>query len=541
MVGKPFDLFTFAPGDEEMLRPFMDRGPFPWWTYPAVRFSFFRPLSSALAVFDYAVFGRRFAWWHAHSILWYALTVFAAGLVFRRALPGPAAAVAVFLFAIDEVHWMPAAWLANRNALVAAAPALLGLHAHLRWRQDGWKPGLPLSLLGYGAGLLGGETALGAAAYALAYEACAGRGAVRERIRAIAPTALLGAAYLLFYRFSGYGAFGSGTYFDPLADPMRYASHAPARIAAMLGGQLLSAPVDGWVLFTGLRPALVLAGVAATAIVVYALGRIWRDLGYGQRRAVRWMIVGAVLSLLPAAATFPSTRLLLFPSVGGAAVVAVVLRNGWTARGARPGVAVRGIGVVLAAVHVALPVVAWPAILLVVGAFAAHVEDKMLGAEVPDAGLSERHVFMLVAPDPVTAFYLPAVRALNGHPVPAGWSVLSLAPHDHRVRRLDERTIEVEVIGGSMMETELEVLMRGPEHALRAGDVVRLAEYTVTVEEVTGAGPSRIRVEFAPPRRVEDPRYLFLVWRDGLVRPVNPPGIGERIEIPRSLGVFEMR
>jgi hypothetical protein len=211
MVGKPFDLFTFAPGDAERLRPFMERGPFPWWTYPEARFSFFRPLSSALAVFDHAVFGRHFVWWHVHSILWYAVTVFAAGLVLRRALPAPTAAAALLLFAIDDVHWMPAAWLANRNSLVSAAPSLLGLYAHLRWRQDGWRPGLVLSLAGYGAGLLGGETALAAPAYALAYEACAGPGVARQRVRAIMPAALLVFVYLLLYKFYGYGASGSGT------------------------------------------------------------------------------------------------------------------------------------------------------------------------------------------------------------------------------------------------------------------------------------------------------------------------------------------
>jgi hypothetical protein len=286
-----------------------------------------------------------------------------------------------------------------------------------------------------------------------------------------------------------------------------------------------------------MRPALVLAGVGATAIIAYALRRIWRDLGYEQRRALRWLILGAGLSLLPAAATFPATRLLLFPGVGGCAVVATVLGGWWKARGQPMGVVFRGTCVLLALVHVVLPVIAWPAMSLVAARFARHVESKLLAAEVPDAGLSGRHVFMLAAPDPVTGFYLPAVRALNGHPVPAGWGVLSLAPHDHRVTRLDERTIEMEVIDGSMMETELEVLMRGPEHALRAGDVVRLAEYSVTVEEVAGSGPTRIRVEFARP--LGDPRYLFLVWRDGAVRPVNPPGVGERIDIPRSLGLFE--
>ena len=81
------------------------------------------------------------------------------------ALAGTGGVPALFLFAVDESHLFAALWLANRNALVAAVPVLFGLCAHLRWREDGWRWGLPLSLGGYVVGLLGGETALGALAY----------------------------------------------------------------------------------------------------------------------------------------------------------------------------------------------------------------------------------------------------------------------------------------------------------------------------------------------------------------------------------------
>ena len=85
-------------------------------------------------------------------------------------------ALALLVFTLDSSHTWPVAWIANRNALVAAVPALLGLVAHLRWREQGWRPGLPLSMLGLGVGLLGGEAALGVFAYVGAYELVGARG-----------------------------------------------------------------------------------------------------------------------------------------------------------------------------------------------------------------------------------------------------------------------------------------------------------------------------------------------------------------------------
>src|SRR4051812_40779754 len=53
-LGTPNDLFTFADGHTSHLQPFIDTGPYPWWTYPQLKLSFFRPLSSQLIKLDWA-------------------------------------------------------------------------------------------------------------------------------------------------------------------------------------------------------------------------------------------------------------------------------------------------------------------------------------------------------------------------------------------------------------------------------------------------------------------------------------------------------
>src|SRR5690606_22597983 len=135
-----------------------------------MRVGFFRPLSSALIHLDLAAFGDRVVLWHLHSIAWYLALLALVLALYRRVLPPGAAELAVLFFAVDDAHSIPVGWLANRNSLVAAVPALAGLLLHLEWRERGFKPGAPLSALAYAVALLGGESALGALAYVGAYE-----------------------------------------------------------------------------------------------------------------------------------------------------------------------------------------------------------------------------------------------------------------------------------------------------------------------------------------------------------------------------------
>ena len=145
----PWELFSFAWGDPARMRPIIEHGPYSWWTLPELKFAFFRPLSCALHNFDAWVFGRAFVFHHLHSIAWYVGLVATVVALLKRAL-GPASVVAALagvLFAIDDSHAITAGWIANRNALVGTTFALLGVLAHLQWRERGAKWGLPLSLL----------------------------------------------------------------------------------------------------------------------------------------------------------------------------------------------------------------------------------------------------------------------------------------------------------------------------------------------------------------------------------------------------------
>ncbi len=558
--GSAWNLFDFAPGNPEVLWPRVCSGPLPWFTLPEMKATFFRPLSSLLTIADHAVFGRHFVWWHLQSMLWYLLLVSAWGLILRKTVPGAVGALALLIFTIDEAHWFPVAWLANRNALVATAPALWGLYAHIRWREDGWKWGLPLSLAGYVTGLLGGESALGVLAYVAAYEAFAGPGSLSTRVRSLLPAAAIGTVYIVVYKACGYGAFGSGSYIDPIQEPFDYLAIAPSRILTLIAGALIGVPADLSVIVEWLRPIQAVAGLGALLLFAVLLRMAWPVLDAPQRRALTWMIPGALFSLLPVAATFPSSRLLLAASLGASFVLASVLTYWWTHRTVcQQFVSVRqtvtpancgqgrarrsfvAFGWFLVVVHLIAPPIVWVAQSAVVTVFGKKVVQTSLKAEMGEpVSTNGHHYILLVGPDPLTSIYTPLIRVVEEkRPFPKddSWQAISQALCAHRVTRTHANRLELEVIGGSMLGTEFERLFRSPRYPFHPGQQVSLGYMTITILELGETGPSKVALEFD--RSLEDDASLwFLIWKDGHLRRFQPPPVGASIVLPRERGLL---
>ena len=133
----PFgNLFAFIPDDPAVRQTLLTDGGLPWWSSEQIKMAFFRPTSSWHLALDHALFGRNLALWHAHQILWAGALVMLGATLHRRVLPTGVVGLAMLIWAVDVSHGMPGSWIANRNALNAMVPALLGLLAHLKWRQD---------------------------------------------------------------------------------------------------------------------------------------------------------------------------------------------------------------------------------------------------------------------------------------------------------------------------------------------------------------------------------------------------------------------
>jgi hypothetical protein len=530
-----YDLFAFATGEPGAIEKNMGFIPFPWFTDLNAKLHFFRPLSSATMVLDHALFGRNAVGYHLHSTLWYIAFVAACWLVFKRALPPLVAGVAIVLFALDFGHLFATAWWSNRNALVAAVPALFGLWAHMRWREDGWKPGLPISIVGYALGLLGGETALALFGYVGAYELFGRRDPLARRIGALVPGALVGVVYLINYKLGHFGTSGSGVYIDPTSDPLRYLLHAPERIFMLIGAQFFLVPVELPVGNQALFWPIVLVSVAATALVAWLAQHAWKELDEDVHRNLRWLVIGALLSCAPVLSTFASARLLLVPSIGAIALLAVILLH---LRAHAPRGVLRALYIVLIVLHVGVAAVAWPGLSLAVARIDAVMRGTFARSEIDSPKVSEEILIVPVAPDPMLAMYTVILREYEGRPRAKAWLALSMAQCTHTLARTAENRIELTLVEGEYLKALFEQLVRDPKEAFHVGQRIELPQMTVEILGMGTIGPNRVAFEF--PGDLDEAPYVFMLWKENRLARTTPPAVGDSIEIPRNLGIIDL-
>jgi len=523
------DLYRFAPADEDVRRLLLDQGLLPWWTAPDLRIAFWRPLSGLLLRLDHLVWGRVAAGYHLHSLLWYLLTITASGLVLRRVLGPRTTGWALLLFAVAAPHAVPVAWIANRHALVAAAPALLGLAAHLRWRQAGWRPGLPLSLLGLAGGLAGGEAALGVLGYWCAYGLFGEPAPLPRRLLGLLPAAALAGAYFVAHTVLGYGvADGAGLYFDPRASPGLWLAHAPARLGLLLSGLTWRWPFDLWLVAPGTRPVFVLGGLAGLFVLAWLGWCLAPRLPDRDRAALRWLLPGAACALVPLVGTLPMARLLLLPDLGLAVAVAVLLEAAWRSRGQQPG-RVRVVAGLLAVLHGLLTLPAWGVQTALLAGMSRRTTAAALALDSLPGGLAGRIAVIVDAPAKLAVYDPFLVRRALGLPVPATVHLLAMTPYDLRVTRTGPAVLTLTVVDGALLTSPSELQVRPPHQPLRAGAEVHLATLTVQVLRDDGRHP--VELDFRFDRPLEDPSVLPLGWQGDRLLPSTLPGVGERLDL----------
>lgn len=501
----------------------------PWWISPAFDLKFSRPLGSALLRADHAIFGRWAPGWHLHSLLWLALFALASALLWNRIDPRLGWLV-LLICMLDESFGFIAGWISNRHTLVAMAFGVAALWAHLRWREDGWRPGLPLACLFFVLALATSESGLVAFAYVGVYELFAGPGSLRQRLRGLAPALAIGLGYAILYSALGYGVHGGAAiYVDPAADPLPFLAEASVRVPILLGGGILGSPPHLW-MFPEMRPMLVTIGLLSIAVLLGALRLGWKTVPETWRRHLWWLLPGALLSCIPLVAAFPSHRQMIGPMVGIAPALAVVLflirRDFWPAGSWR-----RWAGALLGLLLVLAHFVGAPA--LQVGAVPILRQTLHDGIvknleSVPhwDPADGFEDVVVLKGSDGMTTFYGP-VFLDDRHGTRRGhWNVLSVAPFDHRWTRSGLRELELEVLGGEMLTTVAETHYPLQED-LVAGREIEFRGTRIRILEMGSRGPRKVAFEF--PRELDDPRLLFLAWGEEGFRQVAAPALGESV------------
>jgi hypothetical protein len=519
----PFDLYTISDGVPAHVRAMQDAGFFPWATPADFEMAFFRPLSSGLLALDHALFGLHPVSYRLHGVLWALALVAAVGWILRRALNDRIATIALFVFVLSAIHGI-FCWTAARHVVIAAALGFAALAAHIRWREDGWRPGAVVSPAGMALSLAASEAGVAVVVYLVAYEAFGASGTIRTRLRAAAPVLALVAAHVLVWHAAGHGTSAGTDYVDPVREPIAFLLELPARLAVLTGGVVLGGgAIDLWVLRPDFRGVLKLAGALVTAAFTATAYAAWRATPLAQRRGAAWLAVAAVISAVPFAGTPIGARCLLIPLVGATPLLAIVIDRWLASRrraGERSGRAFVFASVAIAVIHLGLaPIGRLFTPFLLQRAMAERAAGALRDAEWAPATLTRQTAVVLVAPDLIVGLHGAFYRAVHRLPMPAAWRVVSWAPGPHRFVRTSSDTLEMEVDAGRFG--------RSPP---APGTIVSLQgmEVTVLPRGEEGAFRSSIHLD----RALDDPSLTLLAWRDDRLRAVEAPPIGGAVTLP---------
>jgi hypothetical protein len=536
----PLSVFASLPGDAASNLRFMDRGILPWWAVPDTKLAFCRVLSAASLWLDYQLFPDSPALMHAESLLWFALTVAAVALLYRRLLapshPAWVVGLAALLYAVDPGHGVPVAWIANRNAVLASLFGALALLAHDRWRRDGWRPGALGSALCLALALLSGETALGAAAYLAAYAGTIESGGPGRRLGSLLPAGVTLGAWAIYYRLAGFGTRGSGMYLDPLGSPAAFAAAFFRRVSLLLLGQWTPIPAEMAALVPARQGAFVLAGWGVTALLAVAfLPLLQRD------RTARFFALGMGLALVPSAAALPSNRLLFWVSFGALGLLAQFLGGVYEQADWRPlRAGWRIVAATVAGAMLLFHLILAPFLLVLMTLSVRALGEPVAKAAATMPGdLGGRNVVAVNAPEYLLfVSFVPSLLPVTGKPLPRSMRGLVAGPFPVTVTRLDERTLALHLEGG-LFDGLLGRLFRGADRPLAVGQEIALPGMSARVASLTPDGqPRDVVFRFAVP--LEDPSLFWLRWSGEGFVPFTPPAIGRTVLLPAPRSAFAL-
>jgi hypothetical protein len=523
-----FDLFTFTSGDPAENRQLMDQGLLlPWWASTSLKLVFFRPLSSLTHRLDAWLWPSAPAAMYLHNLLWFGLCLWLVARVYRRFEGSTVvASLAALLFAIDDVHGPVVSWISNRNALVAACFGLAFLLAHDRARRDGSRFARLLAPCYLALALAAGELGASVIGYLAGYVLFIDPGSRRRRLLSLAPPTVVVTGWALLYHSSGAGAQSSGVYVHPLQDPLGFLALLPTRAASLLAGAVGPIPSDLSFLDHPERQSLWL--LAALAIVlafaVAWMAELKRD------RVARFWLTGALLGIVPIAASFPSDRLLLLVSVGTTPLVARVLSAAVLTRTwQRSSPPARLFVVACAAVHLCLAPLLLPlraAQMQVLG----RSLDVAWGALDALSDIEQRTVVLINPPTDFFAAYVQADHAWLGRARPRQLYWLATANRAVTLRRLDASTLQIQHHGG-LLSTPLERHYRSADEALPVAARVELSGMTATVVATTSDGRPET-VDFTFEHSLDSRRYSFLVWKRDRFEVFTLGPTGSELDLP---------
>jgi hypothetical protein len=518
--------YSLANGNPAESHWQIEHGWAPWWIYPTLRMTMFRPLGLATHLLDARLWLSSAAAMRVHSLFWLALLVLATTRLYRGVLGTLVGGLAALLFAVDHTHGFEVGYICNRHALVAATFGILSLDQFVRSRAHAWKWGITLGPFLYLLGLLSSESSVAIVGYVMSHAIFAEKGPPLRRAASIAPYLAITVVWRVAYNVAGYGSVGSGLYLDPARQPGRFLPALLERGPLLLLGQFLAPPAELYQIVSPTVAHALLVGAVLFAILLSAafVPLLRRD------SIARFWAAGLLFSIIPASATYSHNRQLLMTSFGAMGLIAqiwnlyaITLRDlALTTLGKLS----KTVGALVFATHLVLSPLA---MLFTVCGIALSAP---LHRSISDVGpeIEGRDAVFVTAPDYFSVKLIQLSRRIERQPLPRRWRALSFGPEPVVVHRIDAQTLRLDYVGGILGTPFLE-LYRDRKLSMAPGDHVLLEGLTIEVRDVTADGRAT-SATFAFDTPLESPSFLFYYWENGHFKVFSPPPVGSSRTLP---------
>ena len=518
--------FGLAVGDPVENRWQMEAGWAPWWHYDQLRLALFRPLGVLVHALDFRLYRDNAFLMHAHNLLWLGALILAVTFMYRVALGPLIGGAAALLFAFDHTHGYAVGHICNRHALIGTLFGSLSLAFYVRHRCAPSRRDAVLGVTFYLFGLLTSESTVSIAAYIIGYALLVEQGAWSRRLLGAMPYVTLTLVWRALYTRAGFGAFGSGVYIDMGREPLQFARAFLERGPVLWLGQFLSPPAETYIVLPeASRLRMLILSLLVLVLSIWALLPLLR-----RDRMARFWCLGMLGSLVPAAATFPHNRQLIFVSLGAMGLLAQLFHYYAAVAPTPHGIGARlsrGFGMLLIGFHLVVS----PFWLPLTTASVALTAPMHRGAASVGDDAAGRELVFVTAPEFFSVRIVQLMKRLDGKPLPRLFRAISCEPEPIRVMRTGLRTLEVHYERGLLSKPMTDDLHRDARLAMPPGTQVKLTGFDVEVLHTTPDGrPDDVRFTFDVP--LEDPDLVFYRWDEDKFVRFTPPAIGQQVALP---------
>ena len=464
----------------------------PWWSAD-FSVNFFRPLAEFFHLLDFYAFGKNAWLMHVHNLVWYGLLLVLLAAFYRQVFGDrKVALLALLLFAVDATHGFAVAWIANRNALMAAVFLLACLLFFISaLRRDSWLLSLASALMLLFS-VLSAELGMTAVIFLVGWY-WLGKEEGGRKARFLLPPLAVCSAWLLFYGYHGFGVHDAATYYiDPVSYPLLFVQQLPLRFFNAVAMQFNILPLH----LSGIwRLPLAALGAVILLLLVF-VARRQRD-----ARFVYFLVV-FVCSLLPVCLAVVQERNLLIANIAGCAMLVILLQMLWRMPPTRP---VQWLAAVIVVFHIWLSAITMVAISYAPALLAASSQQA---ADSMPAEWQEKQVAVVGMPV-FDAAFIAAIAKAQHKPLPQRFWLLTSLCHGVMVERVRDDQLQLARPEG-LMGRDDRLFRHFDRQPLLPGDTVNINGAQIRVMAVNeNKVPTRITVMLEEPLRLQ-----LAVWRD---------------------------